>query len=79
MSFPLLQSFSVSFFHVSLGLPGSPINRVATVREKSLDYEKKFQVREKSGNFTISQGNFEKMKKVRKKSGNFKLFKKADS
>ena len=29
--------------------------RVATVSEKSLENEKKFEVREKSGNFTFSQ------------------------
>ena len=40
---------------------------------------KKFQVREKSGNFTFSQGNLEIMKKVREKSGNFKLFKNVES
>ena len=39
--------------------------RVATVREKVLENEKKFQVREKSGNYIFFQGNFEKMKKVR--------------
>ena len=32
-----------------------------------------FQVREKSGNFDLSQGNLEKMGKVREKSGNFKI------
>ena len=31
--------------------------RVATVREKSLENEFFFQVREKSGNFNFSQGN----------------------
>ena len=32
---------------------------------------KKFKVREKSGNFELSQGNFEILEKVREKSGNF--------
>ena len=32
-----------------------------------------FQVREKSGNFDMSQGNLEKMQKVREKSENFKF------
>ena len=32
-----------------------------------------FQVREKSGNFDMSQGNLEKMQKDREKSGNFKF------
>ena len=36
--------------------------RVATVREKSLKTDF-FQVREKSGNFTASQGNLEKIRK----------------
>ena len=48
--------------------------RVATVREKVLENEKKFQVREKSGNYIFSQGNLNKMKKVMEKSGNFKIF-----
>ena len=39
--------------------------RVAMVREKSLENEIFFQVREKSGNFDMSQGNIEKMQKVR--------------
>ena len=33
-----------------------------------------FQVREKSGNFGLSQGNWKKLTKVREKSGNFKIF-----
>ena len=40
---------------------------VATVREIVLENEKKFQVREKSGNYIFSQGN---LKKKEKKSGN---------
>ena len=32
-----------------------------------------FQIREKSGNFDMSQGNLGNMGKVRKKSGNFKI------
>ena len=48
--------------------------RVATVREKSLENEIFFQVREKTGNFNFSQGNFEKMIKVREKSGNLGIF-----
>ena len=48
--------------------------RVAMVREKVLENEKKIQVREKSGNYIFSQGNFKKMKKVMEKSGNFKIF-----
>ena len=39
--------------------------RVAMVREKSLENEIFFQVREKSGNFDMSRGNIEKMQKVR--------------
>ena len=49
------------------------IFRVATVREKVLENEKKFQVREKSGNYIFSQGNLKKMKKVMEKSGSFKI------
>ena len=49
--------------------------RVATVREKSLENDF-FQVREKSGNFNFSQGNFENVAKVREKSGNLRIFKK---
>ena len=41
------------------------LSRVATVREKSLENEIFFQVREKSGNFNFSQGKLEKMIKVR--------------
>ena len=41
------------------------LNRVPTVREKSGENEKKFKVREKSGNFKFSQGNLE----FRQKSG----------
>ena len=50
------------------------LNRVATVREKVLENEKKKQVREKSGYYIFSQGNLKKMKKVMEKSGNFKIF-----
>ena len=32
-----------------------------------------FQVREKSGNFDLTQGNLEKMAKVREKSGNLEI------
>ena len=63
--------------HFSLGAhvcDHSDGNRVATVREKVLENEKKIQVREKSGNYIFSQGNFKKMKKVMEKSGNFKIF-----
>ena len=40
------------------------LSRVAMIREKSLENDF-FQVREKSGNFDMSQGNLEKMGKVR--------------
>ena len=43
-----------------------PIHRVATVREKYLENEIFFQVREKSGNFVDGQGNLERTWKVRK-------------
>ena len=46
------------------------LNRVATVREKYLEIEIFFQVREKSGNFVDGQGNSERTWKVREKSGN---------
>ena len=48
--------------------------RVATVKEKSLENEGFFQVREKSGNFNFSQGNLEKMIKVRQKVREFEKF-----
>ena len=51
------------------------LNRVATVREKSLENDFFFQVRKKSGNFTFSQGNLEKLVKVREKTGNLRIFK----
>ena len=35
-----------------------------------------FQVREKSGNLGLSQGNLQKVRKVREKSRNFKIFSK---
>ena len=38
-----------------------------------------FQVREKSGNFNFSQGNYEKVVKVMEKSGNLRIFKKVQS
>ena len=38
-----------------------------------------FQVREKSGNFIVSQGNLEKIKEVMEKSGNLKKLKKIAS
>ena len=41
--------------------------RVPKVREKSVKNKKKFKVREKSGNFELSQGNL----KFWEKSGNF--------
>ena len=47
-------------------------SRVATVREKYLENEIFFQVREKSGNFVDGQENLERTWKVRKKSGNLK-------
>ena len=47
--------------------------RVATVREKHLENEFFFQVREKSGNFVDSQENLERTWKVREKSGTFKI------
>ena len=49
------------------------VTRVATVREKYLENEIFFQVREKSGNFVDGQGNLERTWKVRKKSGNWKI------
>ena len=42
--------------------------RVATVREKYLENDFFFQVREKSGNFVDGQGNLESTFKVREKS-----------
>ena len=42
-----------------------PVTRVATVREKYLENEIFFQVREKSGNSVDGQGNLEKTWKVR--------------
>ena len=49
------------------------IIRVATVREKYLENEIFFQVREKSGNFVDGQGNLERIWKVREKSRNLKI------
>ena len=43
------------------------------VREKYLENEFFFQVREKSGNFLDGQGNLERTWKIRKKSGNLKI------
>ena len=54
-------------------LDGSPFHRVATVREKYLENEIFFQVREKSGNFVDGQGNLERTWKIREKSGNLKI------
>ena len=48
-------------------------SRVATVREKYLENDFFFQVREKSGNFVNRQGNLERTWKVREKSGNLKI------
>ena len=47
--------------------------RVATVREKYVENEIFFQVREKSGNFVDGQGNIERIWKVREKSENLKI------
>ena len=47
---------------------GIEMNRVATVREKVLENETFFQVREKSGHYIFSQGNLKKKKKVMEKS-----------
>ena len=49
------------------------LSRIATVREKYLENEIFFQVREKSGNFVDDQGNLERTWKVREKSGNLKI------
>ena len=49
------------------------VNRVATVREKYLENEFFFQVREKSENFVDRQGNLERTWTVREKSGNLKI------
>ena len=58
--------------------PPSPnlplVNRVATVREKVLENEKKFQVREKSGNYIFSQGNLKKNEKSHGKVREFQNF-----
>ena len=42
---------------------------ISTVREKSGKNEKKFKVREKSGNFELSQGNLKFCKKSGKSQG----------
>ena len=47
--------------------------RVATVREKYLENEILFQVREKSWNYVDGQGNVERTLKIREKSGNLKI------
>ena len=47
--------------------------RVATVREKYLENDFFFQVREKSGNFVDGQRNLERTWKVREKSWNLKI------
>ena len=46
---------------------------VAMVREKCLENEFFFQVREKSGNFVDGQADLERTWKVREKSGNLKV------
>ena len=43
------------------------------VREKYVENEFFFQVREKSGNFVDGQGNIERIWKVREKSENLKI------
>ena len=43
------------------------------VREKYLENEFFFQVRDKSGNFVNGQGNLKRTWKVREKSGNLKI------
>ena len=47
--------------------------RVATVREKYLENEIFFQVREKSWNFIDGRRNLERTWKVKEKSGNLKI------
>ena len=47
--------------------------RVAIFREKCLEYDFVFQVREKSGNYVDGQGNLERTWKDREKSGNLKI------
>ena len=49
------------------------VYRVAMVREKYLENEIFFQVREKSGNFVEGQGNLESTWKVREKWRNLKI------
>ena len=49
------------------------LSKVATVREKYLENEIFFQVREKLGNFVDGQENFERTWKVREKSGDLKI------
>ena len=60
-------------FHLSLiGIPFVCLVdslRVPTVREKSAKNEKKFKVREQSGNFELSQGNLKFWKKSGKSQG----------
>ena len=58
----------VEFFPLQGCLP-----TLATVREKYLENENFFQVREKSENFVDGQGNLERNWKVREKSGNSKI------
>ena len=67
---PLLHKWTNKVFK-ALALNSHAFGRVATVREKSLENEKKIQIREKSGNFGLNQGNW---KKKWQKSGNFKIF-----
>ena len=47
--------------------------RVSTVREKYLENDFFFQVREKSGNFVDGQGNLERTWNVSEKLGNLKI------
>ena len=51
----------ISNTHLNSSSENSHYSRVATVREKSLENKKNFQVREKSGNFNFSQGILEKV------------------
>ena len=63
--FSQINSFRHLWLKACLRFP--VVSRVTTVREKSVKKWKKFKVREKSGNFDLSQGNL----KFWKKSGNF--------
>ena len=61
------SEFPPSFLHSTL------LSRVATVREKYMENEFFFQVREKSGSFVDGQGNLERTWKVSEKSGTSKI------